>query len=646
MRTNYHLLGKIAGLVLLAVLSAFFLPQPSTINGIVKDAQSKLPIKGVTIKEIGTLQSIVSGADGRFTLKTNGQSISIKLSCIGYESQTVLVLQQNNEFEVLLKGDASALQEVIVTGYATKKMKASVDASAPMQILQGRAAGVMVRGLASESPQQSPYFNADESEFNTEEYAAIHENRFLAVAGNALSTFSIDVDAASYSNVRRFIQQGQLPPAGAVRTEELINYFDYQYAGPVNEDPFAIHTEILSCPWNQQHQLVSIGLQGKKIPMEHLPASNLVFLIDVSGSMMSENKLPLVKASLLLLADQLREQDKVSIVVYAGSAGLVLPPTNGSNKIRIKEALNALEAGGSTAGGEGIKLAYKTARENFVKNGNNRVILCSDGDFNVGESSDAAMELLIEKERESGVFLTVLGYGMGNYKDNKMEVLADKGNGNHAYIDGLDEAKKVLVHEFGGTLFTIAKDVKLQVEFNPAYVQAYRLIGYENRLLNKEDFNNDLKDAGDLGSGHTVTALYEIIPTGVKDRFTDSVDLLKYQRLPALRGTESNEVLQVKFRYKAPDGNSSKLIVRTVQKQDAVEWQQATVNAQFAAAVAEWGMILNNSSFRQQSSFEGILTLANGSLQQDVQGYRKSFIELVKKSQAIMQGKDISFAEE
>src|SRR5579862_9522077 len=372
-------------------------------------------------------------------------------------------------------------------------------------------------------------FNAD-SAFNTEEYDAIIENPFLNAIQNPLSTFSIDVDAGSYSNVRRFLQNGQLPPTGAVRIEELINYFHYEYPQPSNDDPFSINTEVGTCVWNPQHQLVMIGLQGKKIPTENLPASNLVFLIDVSGSMMEPEKLPLVQKSLKMLVDQLREQDRVSLVVYAGNAGLVLPSTPGSEKIKIKNAIDALEAGGSTAGGAGIQLAYKVASQHFIRNGNNRIILCTDGDFNVGPSSDSELFDIIDKEKKTGVFLTVLGYGMGNYKDAKMEKLADKGNGNHAYIDNEMEAKKVLVNEFGGTLFTIAKDVKLKIEFNPAIVQAYRLIGYENRMLNKEDFNNDSKDAGELGSGHTVTAVYEIIPVGVKDEFSQLVDPLKYQK--------------------------------------------------------------------------------------------------------------------
>ncbi|HEX6431527.1 MAG TPA: von Willebrand factor type A domain-containing protein, partial [Niastella sp.] len=342
---------------------------------------------------------------------------------------------------------------------------------------------------------------AEEKPFNTEDYDNIVENRFLAATQNPLSTFSIDVDEAAYSNIRRYINNGSIPPAGAVRIEEMINYFDYTYPQPQHDDPFTVNTELSECPWSPQHRLVHIGLQGKEIPVQHLPNANIVFLIDVSGSMEEPNKLPLVKASMKLLADQLRPDDKVAIVVYAGNAGLVLPATSGTNTTAIKEAIDQLEAGGSTAGGAGIQLAYKVARENFIKGGNNRIILATDGDFNVGVSSDDELVSLIEKERKSGVFLSVLGYGMGNYKDNKMQQLADKGNGNHSYIDNINEARKVLVSEFGSTLFTIAKDVKIQIEFNPAKVQACRLIGYENRVMAAEDFNDDKKDAGELGSG-------------------------------------------------------------------------------------------------------------------------------------------------
>ena len=471
---------------------------------------------------------------------------------------------------------------------------------------------------------------------NTEDYDNIVENQFLAAKSNPLSTFSIDVDKAAYSNVRRYLNGGSLPPAGAVRIEEMINYFDYSYPQPEADTPFSVNTEIAACPWNEQHKLVHIGLQGKKIPVTDLPAANLVFLIDVSGSMDEPNKLPLVQSSLKLLTDQLREQDKVSIVVYAGNAGLVLPSTGGSNKIKIKDAIDQLSAGGSTAGGEGIQLAYKVARENFISNGNNRVILATDGDFNVGPSSEDELVRIIEQERKNGVFLSVLGFGMGNYKDNKMQQLADKGNGNHSYIDNINEARKVLVSEFGSTLFTIAKDVKIQIEFNPASVQAYRLIGYENRLLAAEDFNNDKKDAGELGSGHTVTALYEVIPIGVRDTFTQKVDELKYQphaQTTAVAG--GNEIMTIKLRYKQPDKEESRLITHTVAN-NTIDWSNTSDNFRFSAAVAEFGMLLRSSAYSQQASFPQLLTLAKSARGKDENGYRAEFIQLVGAASSLV----------
>jgi len=473
-----------------------------------------------------------------------------------------------------------------------------------------------------------------QKKFNTEDYDNIVENKFLAVTQNPLSTFSIDVDEAAYSNVRRFLLNGSMPPAGAVRIEEMINYFDYMYPKPSNDEPFTVNTEISDCPWNPQHRLVHIGLQGKEIPVDNLPSSNMVFLVDVSGSMSVPNKLPLVQASLNMLVDQLREKDKVAIVVYAGRAGLVLPSTSGADKIKIKEAINELEAGGTTAGGEGIQLAYKIARENFIKDGNNRIILATDGDFNVGASSDDELVRLIEKERQSGVFLSVLGYGMGNYKDNKMQQLADKGNGNHSYIDNINEARKVLVSEFGSTLFTIAKDVKIQIEFNPSKVQAYRLIGYENRMLAAEDFNDDTKDAGELGSGHTVTALYEIIPVGVRDSFIKTVDPLKYQannREVADADENSPEIMTIKLRYKDPVGEVSKLISHPV-----VDSHMSLVNTsdnfRFSAAVAEFGLLLRDSEYKQQSSFSQVVSLAKSARGKDEHGYRSEFVRLVESA--------------
>jgi Ca-activated chloride channel homolog len=486
---------------------------------------------------------------------------------------------------------------------------------------------------AKEEAVMSLHFDAisdmEQPQWNTEEYDAIHENIFQEALKNPLSTFSIDVDAASYSNIRRFINNGSMPPKDAVRIEEMVNYFDYDYAQPKDEHPFAVHTEISTAPWNHKHRLIHIGLQGKKIPTENLPPSNLVFLLDVSGSMDEPNKLPLVKNSFRMLVDQLREEDRVAIVVYAGAAGVVLEPTSGANKKEIIAALDRLEAGGSTAGGEGIRLAYALAKEHFQENGNNRVIIATDGDFNVGESSNASMERLIEEKRKDGIFLTVLGYGMGNYKDSKMETLADKGNGNYAYIDNISEARKVLVNEFGGTLFTIAKDVKLQVEFNPTKVQAYRLIGYENRILKSEDFNNDKKDAGDLGSGHTVTALYEIIPVGVKSEFFN-IDDLKYSTTtinPSAKA--SNELMTIKLRYKKPNEEQSKLIDHPLVDSNT-ELANTSENFRWSASVAAFGMLLRESEFANGFTYDQILSMAQSARGRDEEGYRVEFINMVK----------------
>lgn len=613
------------------------------------------PLVGVTVKEKGRNNATATDQQGAFTLTVNSEKAHLEISAVGFTLREINIKGQSS-ISITLRAASNELSEVVVTGYGTVRkkditgsvvtIKADDISGAPgasPQYLQGKVAGVQIGRNTRDKGRRTYNFSnkngGDEKEFNTEDYDVITDNRFLTVNENPLSTFSIDVDAASYSNVRRYLQEGQLPPAGAVRIEEMINYFHYEYPQPTGDDPFSINTEISACPWNSKHKLALVGLQGKKIPVDDLPASNLVFLIDVSGSMDEENKLPLVKASMKLLVDQLREKDHVAIVVYAGNAGQVLPSTSGDKKSAIKGAIDRLEAGGSTAGGAGIQLAYKIAKENFVAKGNNRVILCTDGDFNVGVSSNASLEEMITKERESGVFLTVLGYGMGNYKDSKMEVLADKGNGNHAYIDNFMEAKKVLVSEFGGTLFTIAKDVKLQVEFNPSNVKAYRLIGYENRLLNKEDFNNDKKDAGELGSGHTVTALYEIIPAGAENEFEEKVDPLKYQ--PPVKKTSdiaSGELMTVKFRYKAPDGEKSKLIEHAVMDTD-LSIAKTSDNFRFAAAVAEFGMLLRKSEFKQQSSFDNAWKLAKNALGNDAEGYRAEFLKLLKNAQSIAKGK-------
>ncbi len=460
---------------------------------------------------------------------------------------------------------------------------------------------------------------------NDESYAKINENKFEQVLLSPLSTFSIDVDKASYSNVRRMINNGQRVIPGAVKVEEMINYFDYQYEQPKKYHPFAIHAEVAQTPWNNTTKLVRIGLQGKAYSQMALPASNLTFLIDVSGSMSDENKLPLLKKAFKLLVKQLREKDKVSIVVYAGAAGVVLKPTSGGNKTIILDALDNLKAGGSTAGGEGIHLAYKMAQKNFVRNGNNRVILATDGDFNVGASSDSAMEELIEQKRKSGIFLSALGFGMGNYKDSKLEILADKGNGNHSYIDTMQEAQKIFVKEFGGTLHTIAKDVKIQVEFNPAQVQSYRLIGYENRMLEAEDFVDDNKDAGELGSGHQVTALYEVIPVGVKNKYSTDYIPLKYSKLKG-KGEFSNELLTVKFRYKKPNGNKSTEIIHEVVNKNI----EHSEDFDFTAAVALFGMQLRQSSFINGADMDKVLQLAESGRGVDKNGYRAEFTRLVE----------------
>jgi len=466
------------------------------------------------------------------------------------------------------------------------------------------------------------------AEMNTEEYGRISDNPFLETLRNPLSTFSVDVDRASYSNVRRFLTAHQRPPRDAVRIEEMVNYFSYDYPDPPAGQPFSLTTEIASCPWNEKNRLLLIGLQGRRLDTADLPPGNLVFLIDVSGSMMEPNKLPLVQSALHLLVDQLRPQDRVAIVAYAGNAGLVLPSTPGSEKGQIAEAIDRLEAGGSTAGGEGIVLAYKVAKESFVEGGNNRVILATDGDFNVGVSSDGELERLIEEKRRDRIFLTVLGFGTGNVKDGKMELLADKGNGNYAYIDTLNEARKVLVQELGATLTTIAKDVKLQIEFNPAKVRAYRLIGYENRLLRAEDFHDDAKDAGEIGAGHSVTALYELVPPD-GDLAIAQVDPLKYQNVE-LRdaASASPELLTLKLRYKEPDEETSRLVTQPVLD-ETTPIAAASENLRFAASVAELGLLLRESPYKSSASYDQVAEVASHALGDDREGYRAEFLQLV-----------------
>jgi Uncharacterized protein containing a von Willebrand factor type A (vWA) domain len=602
------------------LFTAFKAPRNSvrTIRGIVTDRNDKTPLAGVDVFSHDKRISASTNKNGFYTISVPENEQTLTFEYIGYKPLTLKI--NGTVLNVKLEKESISLKEEVIVGYGQKAMAAP-----------GLRGAVHIRGIS----QSTVVMNSLPVTESSESYASINENRFRDAIKNPLSTFSIDVDAASYTNIRRFINNGALPPADAVRIEEMVNYFDYDYPQPKGKDPINIVTEIADAPWNTMHKLVKIGLQGRKISTEKLPASNLVFLIDVSGSMAQVNKLPLLVSSFKLLAEQLRSSDKVAIVVYAGNAGLVLPSTPGNQKIKIKDALDKLSAGGSTAGGQGIELAYKVASENFIKGGNNRVILATDGDFNVGASSDDDMEKLIEKKRKSGIFLTTLGYGMGNYKDSKMEVLANKGNGNYAYIDNITEARKVLVNEFGGTLFTIAKDVKLQIEFNPSKVQSYRLIGYENRMLKAKDFNDDQKDAGELGSGHTVTALYEVIPVGIKSTFSGSIDDLKYQsnNKPVVLGN-SKELLTVKLRYKQPDGNVSKLIEQPVID-NRIAFDKTTNNFRFSAAVAEFGMLLRQSDFRQNSSFDQVIRNAQKAMGNDNEGYRSEFIKLAKSAKLL-----------
>ncbi len=470
--------------------------------------------------------------------------------------------------------------------------------------------------------------------FNTEEYSKIVENNFKDARQNPLSTFSIDVDNASYSNIRRFLQNSSLPPEGSVRIEEMINYFTYNYPNPEGKHPFSVYSEVGVCPWNTAHQLVHIGIQGKKLDYEHIKPSNLVFLIDASGSMDYDNKLPLLKRSLKLLLDQLDDRDRVAIIAYASSAGLVLPSTPASNKKAIIKALDKLQAGGSTAGGEGIKLAYKVAAKNLIPDGNNRIILATDGDFNVGVSSTDQLIKMVRQQADKNIFLTILGLGMGNYKDSRMEDISNSGNGNYFYIDNIKEAQKVFIREMRANMFTIAKDVKIQIEFNPSKVKGYRLIGYENRVMQNEDFNNDKKDAGDLGAGHTVTALYEIIPAGSEEKIPKN-DNLKYQKTKInSSAAQTNEMMNVKLRYKPVKSDQSILIEFPI-KDNVLALDKTSNNFRFSAAVAEFGMLLRHSKFKGKANYSQVINLSENSKGTDEYAYRNEFVELVKTAKLL-----------
>lgn len=593
------------------------------ITGKVTDDQGA-PLAGVSVFIKNTNRGTLTDSYGKYRITVQSTDKAIVYSFIGYDKKEVLISNQSI-INVQLTSSTIETNEIIISTKDEEKVS---------QRFSQAGAAMAKKDFAYAESEAPIMIRSKTQDWNTEGYSAIHENGYKDVFIEPLSTFSIDVDKASYANIRRYINMGQLPPIDAVRVEEMINYFNYDYEEQIGEHPFTVVTELSVCPWNKSHQLLHVGLKAKSIDKRELPASNLVFLLDVSGSMEDPNKLPLLKNALQLLVKELRPKDRVAIVVYAGAAGIVLNSTPGNQKETILNSLDNLQAGGSTAGGEGLLLAYKTASENFIEGGNNRIILATDGDFNVGSSSNAEMERLIEKERERGIFITVLGFGMGNYKDDKMEIIADKGNGNYAYIDNIQEARKVLVSEFGGTLFTVAKDVKFQLEFNPERVKSYRLIGYENRMLNAEDFNNDKKDAGEMGSGHTVTALYEIVPAGSNEQ-AGNIDPLKYQenRVKAIK-TENKELLTIKLRYKKPDGVTSMLYEKPVMG-ELKEFSTTSDNFRFSAAVAEFGMVLRNSEFKSSASYEHLLSIAQGSRGIDEEGYKGEFIKLVKTAQEL-----------
>lgn len=594
--------NKTLAIILLLLISCTTWAQTGMLMGIVTDNNGEgIPFASVS-------KEFVAGAatdfDGYYQFQLPAGKHTITFASLGYETVTKEV--------TMVAGDTMRLDCQLT------------ESNVELQSLEIVAYKVALVNTKRSSKKYKSY--TPEPVPNTSNYRHIDENSFKDPTKDPLSTLSIDVDKASYSNVRGFLNRGQLPPNDAVRVEEMINYFAYDYPQPTDGQPFSITMEGSKCPWNENHQLVMVGIQGKQVQLDTAGASNLVFLIDVSGSMASADKLGLVKDGLRMLVENLGPKDYVTIVTYAGASGLALAPTSGKNKDEILAVLDRLQSGGSTAGGEGIKLAYKMAREHFIKDGNNRVILATDGDFNVGVTSDGALQRLIENERESGVFLSVLGVGYDNLMDGRMNMLAEKGNGVYYYLDNQMEAHKIFVQDMRSTLFTIAKDVKIQVEFNPALVKGYRLIGYETRLLEDEDFNDDKKDAGEIGAGHSVTALYEIIPAGSTEE-VPGVDELKYQKRVSTDASASGELFTIKFRYKEPKGKDSKLIVKTLNS-DALN-ESPSANFRFASAVAGFGMLLQNSAFKGTADYALIQSLASTSLGADPFGYRAEFLRLV-----------------
>lgn len=634
--------------LLFVMFVSFQLQAQRTIQGIVSDS-AKEAIIGASIIIKGTATGVATDENGKFTLKLSKNDSVLIIKYVGFNDQEITVGPAVKFITVVMKPATKAFHEIVVTALGIKREEQALgyavstvsSENAPTtnftSQLYGSAAGVKIT-TASQGKKcgknnrtkavATPVSAAVPCE--NESYGAIKENSYQLVSDQPLSTFSIDVDRAAYSNVRRYLNNGSLPPVDAVRIEEMINYFDYKYKSPADNDPVAIYTDMATCPWEPAHQLVRVALKAKELPLDKMPPANLVFLLDVSGSMDEYNKLPLVKQALTALVQQLRSKDKVAIVTYAGAANVALAATAGSEKTTILNVVDKLTAGGSTAGGDGLKMAYDIATEQFMKNGNNRIIMATDGDFNVGESSEGDLETLIEKKRNSGISLSVLGFGMGNIKDSKLELLADKGNGNYAYVDNFEEARRTFVTEFGSTLFTVAKDVKLQLEFNPQYVQSYRLVGYENRMLENKDFNDDKKDAGDMGVGHTVTALYEIVPKGGAINEQALVDSLKYQRTVATNAY-GGEVLTVKLRYKQPKEDKSKLLSK-VMLWKVQDLSEAPEDFRMAAAVATFGLLLRNSAYKGNAKYDAAVALAKGAKGEDEEGYRAEFIQMVKQA--------------
>lgn len=595
----------------------------TTIIGKVTRKSDGVGIPGVVVKVKNMSAATMTDFNGNYSLTVPAGGKILEFNIVGMKTVEEKI-NGRTVIDVQLESTDQEITKVVVTGLGIKRDEKKLSYSVSNENLKGKVAGVNIA-----------YQDIPDDGGNTEEYSNINENEYKEVVTNPLSTFSIDVDNASYSNVRRFLTYDQMPPNDAVRIEEMINYFDYDYPEPKGEHPFSFVTEISDAPWNKKHKLIHVGIQGKRIDNSDLKPSNLVFLIDVSGSMSAQNKLPLLKESFKKMVNELGKKDKVSLVVYAGAAGVVLESTSAKNTEEIFAALDNLTAGGSTAGGEGIKLAYDICQKNLIQDGNNRVILATDGDFNVGTSSTGALVDLIEEYRQKyDIYLTICGFGMGNYKDGRMEEISNAGNGNYFYIDSEKEADKVFVKDLRANMFTIAKDVKIQIEFNPAEVKAYRLIGYENRVMANEDFDDDKKDAGELGAGHTVTAIYEIIPANSNEEIKIQDDL-KYQKTNLTdEAKKSGEIMTLKFRYKPIKSQKSILIEKEISNKDYVNLSKASDNFKLSASVAAFGMLLRDSKFIENYTYDDVLNLAKESYKKNDE-YQKELLVLIEKAKKL-----------